>query len=241
MSGYDRFELMRRAGARLAEIGAAHPEAEVPRYPGHSVTDLLRHTGQIHRRTSRIIREQLTERPQLDHAPDDDVPEWFTDGLLEMVAVLESADPVMTCWGFGPSPNVAFWTRRMAIETDVHRWDAESATGDPAPFRVEVAADGIDELQVMSLPWTQVTDPRRPGPVAAFAPQDVADTWTLVENDDGYQMVPGSLTEAVVSGPASDVLLALFGRPHGPLEETGPAEAHRHWRRIVDAMRDAAI
>ncbi len=238
---FDRFGLIRRAGARIAEIGASHPDVEVPRYEGHSVTDLLRHTGQIHRRTTRVVKERLTERPEPEPAPDGDVPAWFTDGMLEMVATLEEADPVMSCWGFGPRPTVAFWTRRMAIETDVHRWDAESAAGKPAPFPDEVALDAIDELQVMSLPWTRLTEPRRPGPIVTFAPDGASDSWTIVENEDGYSIVPGALAEATVRGAPSDVLLALFGRPHGALEETGAADAHRHWRRIVTAMRDAAL
>ncbi|MER6443505.1 hypothetical protein ABT275_45720 [Streptomyces sp. NPDC001185] len=40
----------------------------------------------------------------------------------------------MTCWTFNParvpSP-LAFWTRRQAHETAVHRYDAEAATGRP--------------------------------------------------------------------------------------------------------------
>src|SRR5215475_12644623 len=63
-----------------------------------------------------------------------------------------SADPGMTCWTFleAPSP-LAFWARRQAHETAIHRVDAQQAaagagaTGEPA-FAPQFAADGIDEL-----------------------------------------------------------------------------------------------
>ena len=50
----------------------------------------------------------------------------------------------------GPSP-LAFWARRQAHETAVHRYDAQSAApgGPPAPagaFDPAFAADGVDEL-----------------------------------------------------------------------------------------------
>ncbi len=50
----------------------------------------------------------------------------------------------------GPSP-LAFWARRQAHETAIHRYDAQSALsgGPPAPaaaFGPAFAADGVDEL-----------------------------------------------------------------------------------------------
>src|SRR5205814_10717487 len=65
---------------------------------------------------------------------------------------LEAADPGMTCWTFleAPSP-LAFWARRQAHETAIHRVDAQQAAAgagaavEPA-FTPQFAADGIDEL-----------------------------------------------------------------------------------------------
>src|SRR5262249_60086760 len=56
-------------------------------------------------------------------------------------------------WTFleAPSP-VAFWARRQAHETAIHRVDADQAAagagkaGGGAPFTPRFAADGIDEL-----------------------------------------------------------------------------------------------
>lgn len=241
MNDTERFDLIHRAGRRIVEVGEKAPTAGVGRYPGHTVTDLLVHTGRVHRRTTRVVRERLTQRPEAAPAPEGDVPRWFAEGLDEMVETLQGADPVMSCWGLGPRPTVAFWTRRMAIETDVHRWDAEAAVGEPTAFSPEVALDAIDELQVMAVPWSPSEGPRRPGPVVTIAPEESQDRWTLVEKANGYEFVPGGLADASVSGSASDLLLALFGRQHGALTEAGDADAHRHWRAIVASLSEAAL
>jgi uncharacterized protein (TIGR03083 family) len=44
-----------------------------------------------------------------------------------------------------PSP-LAFWARRQAHETAIHRADAESAGGVRPEYPPDFAADGIDEL-----------------------------------------------------------------------------------------------
>jgi hypothetical protein len=54
-----------------------------------------------------------------------------------------AADPV----GAGGSETVAFWIRRIAHETAVHRVDAELALGQPiTPIPAERAVDGIEEM-----------------------------------------------------------------------------------------------
>lgn len=237
MSDYDRIGLIRRAGERIAGVAAVAPDATVRRYRDRTVIDVVRHTGLVHRRTTKVVRERLTERPRSQRPPEEGVVEWFTDGLAEMVDTLESADPSLSCWGFGPDPTVAFWTRRMALETEVHRWDIESATGEPTPPDPEVAADGIDEIRIMWLPWVKPEEAVSPGPITTFAPVDAKDTWTLIGNDDGYELVLGTLADAIVSGPSADIYLALLGRDHGHLTETAPSS----WREVAAMMGEARV
>ena len=40
------------------------------------------------------------------------------------------------------------WARRQAHETAIHRYDAESASGDVNGFDLDFAVDGIDEILV---------------------------------------------------------------------------------------------
>jgi uncharacterized protein (TIGR03083 family) len=60
---------------------------------------------------------------------------WFRDGHAELVRALRSADPRLSCWTFLPAPSsLAFWARRQAHETAIHRADAESAAGPVTRF-----------------------------------------------------------------------------------------------------------
>src|SRR5207302_9156046 len=64
-----------------------------------------------------------------------------------LVETLRSADPEVRCWSFLPAPSpLAFWARRQAHETAIHRVDAESPNGAITPFDTALAADGVDEM-----------------------------------------------------------------------------------------------
>ncbi|MBK3562432.1 maleylpyruvate isomerase family mycothiol-dependent enzyme [Streptomyces sp. MBT62] len=141
-----------REGALLAsaaeEAGVA---AEVPTCPEWRVRDLLRHTGMVHRWATAFVAEGYTEYhpdgglPDLDGA---DLVAWFRDGHRSLVDALAAAPPDVECWHFLPAPSpLAFWARRQAHETTVHRLDAEAARGGVAgEIAPDFAADGIDEL-----------------------------------------------------------------------------------------------
>src|SRR5439155_14920375 len=82
--------------------------------------------------------------------PDDEhLVGWFRQGHSRLVRTLETADPATECWTFLPAPSaVAFWARRQAHETGIHRVDAESPGGPEAvtPFAPRFAEDGIEEV-----------------------------------------------------------------------------------------------
>jgi len=141
-------------------------DAPVPSCPPWQVRDLLRHVSYVHRWAAVFPGEgRLT--PVTDRAsepevlgggpPDDELLDWFRAGHAALVETLRSADPDVQCWMFlaAPSP-LAFWARRQAHETAMHRVDAELAdtvlantvlAGTvPTPFPADFAADGIDEL-----------------------------------------------------------------------------------------------
>ena len=64
------------------------------------------------------------------------------DPCFEYAAFL--ADPA--------TPRLLFWARRQAMETTVHRVDAESALGRCTPLAPDIALDGIDEFLTGFLP-----------------------------------------------------------------------------------------
>ncbi|QNP68901.1 maleylpyruvate isomerase family mycothiol-dependent enzyme [Streptomyces roseirectus] len=142
-----------REGRTLADAAeAAGVDSAVPTCPGWRVRDLLEHTGSVHRWARAYVAEGIPERRPREAAPELDGPklvEWFREGHRLLVDTLAAAPAGIECFTFlpaAPAP-LAFWARRQAHETSVHRYDAESATGaEPAPVDAGFAADGIDEI-----------------------------------------------------------------------------------------------
>ncbi len=161
---YSRYDVaghiaaLRREGELLAAAAErAGMGAAVPCCPGWAVRDLLKHTGYVHRWATGIVAQALARPPGgaseeeiLGQGPGDaELPGWFREGHAALVRALSDAPPGLDCWAFlaAPSP-LAFWARRQAHETAIHRVDAEQAAGrsSAAVFEPAFAADGVDEL-----------------------------------------------------------------------------------------------
>jgi len=182
----EHIEHLRRDGARLVEAaGRAGLDAPVPTCPGWTVRDLV---GKL-----------------LD---------WYRDAHSELVDALTKTDPGVACWSFlaAPSP-LAFWARRQAHETAIHRVDAESAGSSVTPVAPGFAVDGIDELLngFLSRPTSRlVADP--PTSLAVRA-TDADAAWTVHIGPDGRRIVPREEpAELHIAGPASDLYLLLWNR-----------------------------
>ena len=129
---------LRRQGELLADTAQRSGlAAAVPSCPGWAVRDLLKHTGYVHRWATGFVAEGLTrpggasEEEILGQGPADaELPGWFREGHAALVRALGAADPGLNCWAFLPAPSpLAFWARRQAHETAIHRVDAELAAG----------------------------------------------------------------------------------------------------------------
>nr|WP_242384297.1 maleylpyruvate isomerase N-terminal domain-containing protein [Thermobispora bispora] len=156
-----------RSGRRLAEAAKeAGLGAPVPTCPGWLIRDLLRHTGGVHRWATAFVSTGRAEpygpderRGFFTAPPDDGLLDWYLESHAELVRTLKDADPDLECWAFLPAPSpLAFWARRQAHETAIHRVDAELAAGHAiTPFDPAFAADGS---------WPAST----PGPGAGWSP-----------------------------------------------------------------------
>lgn len=123
----------------------------VPSCPGWSMERLTGHLGRVYRWTTGWVTtgESIhVERPPEGQA----VLEWTASGREQLVGALEHADLTGTrvTWA-GEQPGM-FWPRRMALETAIHRWDAQSAVAEPAPIDAELAVIGIDEALDIIVP-----------------------------------------------------------------------------------------
>ncbi len=139
---------------RILATPADRLDEAVQACPGWTVTDLLGH----HAGVFRFVLAQLRAEPGSDlvpfDPPDGTIPplEMLSLAADELVAALRETDPDQHRPNWAGAPTAAFWFRRMAQETVIHRVDAQLATGTPDPIDAALAIDGIDELADVFLP-----------------------------------------------------------------------------------------
>lgn len=246
-------ELLARAAER-ASLGIA-----VPTCPGWRLRDLLAHLGYVHRWAAGYVTGQRTTRAdRADEAdilrqapPDESLIGWFAEGHAHLASALESAGPELACWTFldAPSP-LAFWARRQAHETAIHRADAQLAVaavlpGQPLdPYPGALAADGIDELLMGFVRRNSGHGPLAdlPRTLAIHARLDEGDAsppdahWTVRMGprraEVSRQRMDGPpAPDCVVTGPASDIYLLLWNRRRADgLDVQGDAGLLRAWQ-----------
>ncbi|MEV8123510.1 maleylpyruvate isomerase family mycothiol-dependent enzyme [Streptomyces sp. NPDC085944] len=230
--------ILDREGALLAAAAeAAGTGSEVPTCPDWRVRDLLRHTGMVHRWATAFVAEGHTgprradDPPVLDGGP---LLSWFREGHERLVDALAGAEPDVRCWHFLPAPSpLAFWARRQAHETTVHRIDAESARGgEPTAVGVDFAVDGIDELlcafHARPRSAVRTEEPRTlrvratDGPDAVWTVRLSAQPPVTVRAEEGD-------ADCELSGPAAQLYPALWNRRPFP-EVTGDGALAALWR-----------
>ncbi|MFF7972542.1 maleylpyruvate isomerase family mycothiol-dependent enzyme [Streptomyces sp. NPDC007905] len=230
-----------REGRLLAAAAAAAgTDAKVPTCPEWQVGDLLRHTGAVHRWAAALVAEGHTAPRPLSDGPDLDGAElvaWYRDSHRLLVDTLAAAPADVECWTFHPAPcpsPLAFWLRRQAHETAVHRYDAEAARGGTASsIAADFAADGIDELLrgFHARARSRVrTDRKRVLRVRAVdAGADAVWTVRLSEEPPVTSRDASGEAEAELAGPAAQLYLALWNRAPVP-SVTGDRSLEALWR-----------
>ncbi|MFG2193921.1 maleylpyruvate isomerase family mycothiol-dependent enzyme [Streptomyces sp. NPDC048639] len=265
METAELIESLRSEGSLLADAAErAGSEAEVPTCPEWRVRDLVRHTGTVHRWATAFVAEGL-DRPRRAASPPDldgaELLEWFREGHARLVDALLAAPDDLKCWAFLPAPSpLAFWARRQAHETTVHRVDAEAALGGPGalaqpwdrltPIGPAFALDGIDELlsgfHARERSAVRSATPRtlRVRTTDAEDASEAADAkgatgaWTVRISGDPLRADRAAdgeeraeAADCEIAGPAARVYLALWNRlPLESLEVAGDAEVARLWR-----------
>lgn len=231
---------LRRDGEALAAAAETGPlDAPVAACPGWTLSDLVRHTGAVHRDKAATVRlggERPRNRPESGRTPtaDWEVPslpappegadlvDWYREGLGDLVSLLGGLDPEAPAWSWAGDHRVGFWQRRMAHETLIHRYDAEAAVGAPQPLDPALAADGVDEVLAI---FRSPSPPTAAGGTVHLHAIDGEGEWAL-------GLVAGDLdvrraherADLAVRASASDLDLLLWGRaPLGGVERIGDA------------------
>jgi uncharacterized protein (TIGR03083 family) len=180
--------------------------------------------------------------------PDDELLDWFRAGHAALIETLRSADPDVQCWTFlsAPSP-LAFWARRQAHETAMHRVDAELADTVLAnTVLADFAADGIDELIMgfFGRDSGELTEEQRAGGRQSLLVRatDTGGEWLLDLTEDGKLAAsvrrgggPAQVQSAqcTLAGPAPDLYLLLWNRvglATAPVELSGDHGVFEAWQ-----------
>jgi uncharacterized protein (TIGR03083 family) len=211
-------ELLRTEGDALSIAAGKNLRARVPSCPEWDVAELIRHIGQVHRHKGAIVRHEGTEYPpglELEPAPagPEELVDWYEKGLDDLMETLSSRDPETPAWSWAGDHRVAFWIRRMAQETAVHRWDVEAAVAEPQPIDPALSADGIDEMLEAFIPAEALPYEGEEGTVHLHC-TDTPGEWTVTLRRGAVPIYePGhSKGDAAVRGTASDLLLLVWRR-----------------------------
>ncbi|KUL34959.1 hypothetical protein ADL22_29115 [Streptomyces sp. NRRL F-4489] len=212
-------EIVAQTALLRTRIEDADVSAPVPTCPGWTLARLVRHLGEAHRGAAAAVRGRapgpsapLPAAGAPDGAPGDDHADdhadgaalgaWLAEGAAHLAETLRATGPDAPAGaapsGSGPMgaapPTAAFWARRMAHETVIHRADAAFATAQTPgataaadrPFAVveDVAVDALDAWMAFASrpdaptrrPHPPVApgtgDPDRPAPTLRFQATD---------------------------------------------------------------------
>ena len=231
-------EALRSDGEAIASVGRRDIGAAVPPCPGWTMHKLLAHVGRVYRSVGRHVAERATEMIPADEIPrppeGDAIVEWFEEGHQYVQDALAGADPDDAVWSWAGQNTMAFYFRRMAHETAVHRWDAEAAFGQPDPIDSDLAADGVSELFEVVLPfavanWEMVL----PEATLHLHRTDGEGEWLLANNGGRIKMsLEHAKGDAAVRASGTDLLLLSWeriGLDSPGVETFGDADAARAW------------
>jgi uncharacterized protein (TIGR03083 family) len=201
-------QIEEQAAALRAAAVAAGPAAPVPTCPEWTVQELVAHIARVHAWAVRALRTAPDAgRPRRPETPDtwDELLGWWDDALASLLADLRAKGPDEPTWVFSPDvpATAAFWARRQAHETAIHRLDAEHAQAGSTEasavpslvFDSGHAADGIAELIELMVPHVLEHASVAVEGTVLFHAADAGRAWLV-------RLVPGAAPEV---GPADEI------------------------------------
>lgn len=213
-------QLIATESARLAAISVDELHRPIDHLEGWTVQSLLGHTAWVCRFSALCLGADPSDPPARsavgDPPPGAEVLDWYAEGLGQLTAALDAADPAAErpTWT-GPQP-AAWWFRRLAHEFAIHRWDGATALDDDVePIDAQQALDGIDEvLEVFAPRRMQFETLAGDGETIHLHTTDVDDgEWMLTLRQEAVEWESGHAKGDVAArGAASDLLLLLWGR-----------------------------
>ncbi|MGC4944237.1 maleylpyruvate isomerase family mycothiol-dependent enzyme [Kribbella sp. DT2] len=228
-------DCLRADSDRLAEVARLGLTAAVPSCPGWTVDSVVRHTATVYLHKIEILRLGRLPDPWPPDLTDREPLALYDEARAALLNALEKAGTSLETWTFSPSDRTSgFWYRRMALETVVHRVDAELAHAVVTPIDRDLALDGIDEVLTLMVggPWWAEGDTTAPVDATVRVTAD-GNSWTI--KADATSAIVTRDTDAEVAaeiyGDPTDVLLWLWGRhDDSAVQTSGSPEAVKAFR-----------
>ncbi len=214
--------LEREIGQFVSVAKDADLLSEVPACPGWDVAKLIRHQGTVHRwadwHVQNLAQERAAKSDIVIETPEVvDFVAWLADGGAALVATLRATDPEAPMWAWGADQHVAFWSRRQAHETAIHRADLELALGRTPSIEPSLAIDGIDEL-LANIPYAAYFAPNTAklvgnGESIHLHCTDSHGEWTITLGQAGFSWEHAhTKCDVAVRARADQLLLLLVNR-----------------------------
>ncbi|MEM7096041.1 MAG: maleylpyruvate isomerase family mycothiol-dependent enzyme [Actinomycetota bacterium] len=225
----ERLDAARRSVEYICSRSPEQMLLPVPNCPGWTVYNAAVHIGRV----------GVAWRSMILATPDD--PESRTRGYADAEARGTGHPPhVLQGWAIaaidaldddterscyfsmtGGEGTVALWAWHAASELAVHRLDVESALDEPHTMSATEVTDALDYACSFFLPAMARVTGREP---------DRLDVVTST----GARFQVGADAEAAVTlrGDTTDLLLAVWGRPHGDVAVDGDPTVLERWRSL---------
>ncbi len=248
--GWHCNEIEAQADLFADHLDGADLTAPVPSCPDWTVVQLARHVDAGLRWARHIIATRAASPPpdtamrvlsaEVDHSSGE-LGSAIRSAAGELAATLRKAGPAAQMWCPVPDGGSAFFARRFAHETAMHRADAALALGIDYVLPTFLAADGVEEwLELGCLPFHFDVHPWMrellgPGRTIALHATDTGDDWLLDFTGDVIAWRRGSEpAPAALCGPVTDLLLVLYRRrPVTAIEVRGDDELVDFWMERV--------
>jgi uncharacterized protein (TIGR03083 family) len=224
----------RETAAFTKALMRAEADAPVPTCPDWTVRDLAKHLGGLQGFWTHVVAEGSGRpKPPFDEEPGPATGLWLVQigGLL--VNELKAATADATVWTWDPSDQTAgFVARRMAHETAVHRFDAQTAIGKPQPIDAALAPDGIEEMFAMVAAASDRAGHGEGQTLHLHSAE--GDEWLIAMNPDGLDVRrEHGKGDLALRGGVSDIELLLYNRPPiGEVERLGDESVLDAWYQV---------
>jgi uncharacterized protein (TIGR03083 family) len=243
----DHLDVIASAGARILAAYRSNPDGRVPWSDRWTVRSVARHVAGSHHAVALILSDrptadfaQAAAMPRVE-ADDPDFPAWFSANTQRLLAECRAVPPTAVCWTPHPllSGTGAYWVRRIACDTLVHRWDAEAGAGIVGPaMEPGTAADAVDEVLTVGLPATRAMTDAPAGPGIRLACTDTHQAWHLDLSEAGRLTVHTEPIDVAVTlrGTAEALLLWIWRRVDiagGEIEVEGDRTVVTRWSELL--------